>query len=210
MVWKMDDERGAAMLETAILLLLMIMLSAGVLDVGKGFYQYNLTASAARFGARWASVVGGTCSDPTGSSTSDWCNQLNNASGGFWAQPGNVPLQSGGTSCPTHYDSTFTGYYTVGDYLQTTATSIVGAIAQHFDTTPTSAGVIKGALMPGLDLSHLKVCLQLTWNSSTSSWSAQPGDKVAVYVYYPFFPMTPLISALREVDFTATSEYRID
>jgi hypothetical protein len=113
-------------------------------------------------------------------------------------------------SCPTSYNPTFTGYYTASNYLSTSATSIVGAIAQHFDTSEASTGFVHGNLLSGLVLSDLKVCIQLTWDSSRGAWSTQPGDKVDIFVYYPFHPVLTLLTLLRQINLTASSEYRID
>lgn len=204
------DERGMALAEVGIVLLLVTMLSAGTIDASRGFYQYNMVGAAARYGSRWASVVGGLCSNPSGQDSSDWCNQFNNSSSAFWSQPGNQPLQAAGVNCPTDYDPTFTGYYTAANYLNGTATTIVGAIAQHFDTSELSTGFVRGNLMPGLVLGDLKICIQLTWDSTRGWWSTQPGDKVGIYVYYPFHPVTSIISALHQINLVASSEYRID
>lgn len=203
-------ERGQAMLELGVIFLLVTMLTGALIDAGRGFYQYNAVASAARYGSRWASIVGGTCSNPVGSETSDWCNQFSHSSQGFWSQPGNVPLQAANVNCPTSYDRTFSGYYTASNFQATSATTIVGAIAQHFDTSERSSGFIRGSFLPGLVLSDLKVCIQLTWDSARSAWSTQAGDKVEVWVYYPFQPATKLLSLLRQIDLVSSSEFRID
>lgn len=198
------------MLELGLILLLITILTGGVMDVSRGFYQYNAVAAAARYGTRWASIVGGLCSTPVGSDTSDWCNQFNHSSQTFWSQPGNTPLQAAGVNCPTDYNSSFTGYYTASNYQATTATTIVGAIAQHFDSSEVSTGFIHGNLMSGLLLSDLKVCIQLTWDPTRGWWSTQPGDKVSVWVYYPFHPVTPLLTTIHQVNLVSSSEFRID
>src|SRR5947209_4940866 len=111
-------ERGQAMMETGIALLLLTVLTAGVIDSSRGFYQYNVVVAAAHYGARWGSVVGGMCANPNGSDVSDWCNQVGHASPTpFWAQDGNKPLQGNGVSCPTDLDPNFTGYYTASSYV---------------------------------------------------------------------------------------------
>jgi hypothetical protein len=203
-------ENGQAMLELGLIFLLVTVLTGAVIDASRGFYQYNVVAAAARYGSRWASIVGGLCANPVGTETSDWCNQFSHASQGFWTQPGNIPLQAANVNCPTTYDKSFTGYYTASDYRATSATTIVGAIAQHFDTSEASTGFVRGSFVPGLTVSNLKVCIQLTWDSTRSVWSTQAGDKVAIWVYYPFQPVTALLTALHEFDLIASSEFRID
>jgi TadE-like protein len=206
----MGDEQGQAMMELGFILLLIIVLTAGVIDVSRGFYQYNAVGAAARYGARWASIVGGLCANPIGGDTSDWCNQFNQSAQAFWSQPGNAPLQAPGASCPTKYDSSFTGYYLASNYHTTTATTIVGAISQRFDSSEQNSGFVSGNLMSGLILSDLRVCIQLTWDSTRNWWSTQPGDKVVIFVYYPFHPATTLLTLLHTINLVSSSEYRID
>lgn len=204
------EERGQAMLETGIALLVIIMVSAGVIDAARGFYQYNVVDAAARYGARWGSIAGGLCATANGPSTNDWCDQLGTSATAFWSQPGNAPLQASGVSCPSSFDSTFTGYYIASNYLRGTATTIVGSVAQRFETSSASTSYVQGALEPGLVMSNLKVCIQLTWNSTLSEWSTQPGDKVGVYIYYPYQPSVSLLTIVKQVNLVASSEYRID
>ena len=193
-----------------MILLLVTILTGGVIDASRGIYQYNAVESAARYGSRWASIVGGLCANPVGSETSDWCNQFSQSAQAWWTQPGNIPLQAAGVNCPTDYNPNFTGYYTASNYRSTSATTIVGAITQRFDTSEGSTGFTHGNLMPGLVMSDLKVCIQLTWDSTRGWWSTQPGDKVSVHVYYPFHPVTALLTALHQIDLVSSSEFRID
>jgi TadE-like protein len=139
----------------------------------------------------------------------------------FWCQPGNLPLQGGSCdskgvlsttpSCPTSWwpsgsinnrpgccppNSTETSspspYYQVSQYSGTNATTIVGAVANWFDTNSTSYGFIRtGRLLP-IDLSKVKVCIQLGYDSSVSKWATYPGDTVSVFVYYPVDQVVPL------------------
>jgi hypothetical protein len=203
-------EQGQAMLELGLILLLVTMLTGGVMDASRGFYQYNAVSAASRYGARWASIVGGLCANPVGGDTSDWCNQFNHNNQTFWSQPGNAPLQAAGVACPTDYVSSFTGYYTASNYQSSSATTIVGAIAQHFDSSEGSTGFVRGNLMPGLVMSDLKICIQSTWDSTRGWWSTQPGDKVVVWVYYPFHPVTMILTAVHQINLVSSSEYRID
>lgn len=195
-------ERGQAVVEFAIICSVLFMLTVGLLGVGQAFFQYNAVSAAARYGARWGAVVGGTC-EGVGGAGSDWCTQLGQQSTqGFWAQPGNAPLQAVGTSCPGDDKSTASPspYYTVSAYTGGTATTIVGAIAQRFDSGATSSNFISGGLTPGFDLSKLKVCIQLpsltesTGGRSQTIWNPMPGSMVQVFVYYRFSPAGTLLT----------------
>lgn len=217
----MQDERGQTVVEFAIICSILLLLTVGLIDVGRAFYQYNALSAGARYGARWASVVGGTCQRPVGSklTVSDWCNQINNASGDFWAQQGNTPLQPTSSACPN--DASRTGccpndlsgpasdYYTVSNYLHSYNTTIVGAIAQHFDTNSSSYNANDGGLTPGFDLSKMKVCIQLLYNTNTSSWDTAAGSVVDVHVYYPFYPVSSLVSQ-SQLLLTASGQYVIE
>lgn len=212
-------ERGQAVVEFALIFLVLMMLTVGLVDAGRAFYQYNELSSAARFGARWAAVVGGVCI-LSGQSTADWCTQQGTASGGFWSQPGNAPLQGDNVACPS-YSSDPSKYYsasdpdndgdndysasgnTDGDAVNK-STTVVGSIDQHFDTSNASAGFVQGAF-GGLNLSNLKVCIQTT---------AQPpnppaaGDYVTAVLHYHFDPIS-FILARTSFDLNATSQYEI-
>ncbi len=52
---KARDERGQAVLETALITVVMLLLFAGAVDVGRMFYHYINITNAAREGARTAS-----------------------------------------------------------------------------------------------------------------------------------------------------------
>lgn len=205
----MRSERGQAIIETAVIMLALLLFSAGVLDFGRCIYQYNLAQAAAGYGARWASVVGGVCASPDGSSTTDWCNQEGGTTAAFWSQSGNVPLQTNGASCPSSYDPSFTGYYTVSNFMSGEKTSIVGALARRYDTSETGWNLVRGELTPGFDLSKLRVCIQLQWDPTMTRWSSLPGSKVTVYVYYTYQPVT-FMGTLRSVNLVGSADYRID
>src|SRR5689334_15385137 len=99
------EESGQTVVEFSIIAAALMILTVGLIDVGRAFYQYNAVAAAARYGARWASVVGGTCSPYNGnlSANNDWCNMLGTSSATpqnpFWTAAGNVPVQASGTAC---------------------------------------------------------------------------------------------------------------
>jgi len=182
----------------------LMMLTVGLVDLGRGFFQYQAVASAARFGARWGSVVGGTCASLNQQSTSDWCNQLNHSTIDFWDQPGNKPIQGTGVACPT-YAATPSDYYTVSNYTGTTSTTIVGMIAQKYDTSASSSSFVGAKVTPGLDLSQLYVCVELP----SSSARPQPGETIGVAVYYPFTGVTTMITR-QTLYLNATSQYQVE
>jgi hypothetical protein len=210
------DEAGQAVVEVALILTIVLMLTLGLVDIGRAFYAYNAVSMASRDASRWASVVGGTCSGPfRGGSISDWCNQFSQTSSDFWNAAGNKPLQGGpGSACPWDASGKCacpttiltpapspTPYYTVSNYASSTSTTIVGAIAQKFDTNATQSNWVAGALTPGFELSKMYVCIQLPpeayANSVNGSVTVGPGYVVAVYVYYPFKPAAGLFGGVQ-------------
>lgn len=205
----MRDEQGQAMIEMGVVLLGLLIFMGATLDFSRCFYQYNLVQAAANYGGRWASVVGGVCGAPSGASTTDWCNQEGTATGAFWSQRGNVPLQAAGVACPSQYDPSFTGYYIASNFVGTPSTTIVGALARHFDTDSSTWNTIRGSLVPGFNLAALRVCIQLAWNSSTGGWAVAAGDKVTVFVYYTYQPAT-FLGDLHTVHLVGSAGYRID
>jgi hypothetical protein len=180
------------------------MMTVGLIDAGRSVFLYNELSSVARFGARWGSVVGGSCAAPLGRSTSDWCNQLSSTTGNFWSQSGNDPLQGYGTECP-NYTSTPSDWYTAGSYSGPTATTIVGAVAKKFDTDASRSSFFSQIFGPGVDLSQLQVCIETT----NSSGSPSPGDSITVDVYYPFVPAGKLLGT-GTYPITAEAQYVVE
>jgi hypothetical protein len=177
--------------------------TAGLVDVGRAIFAYNEISAVARYGARWGAVVGGTCSQPLGTSTSDWCNQIGGQSGTFWNQDGNRSLQGAGAECPA-YSVTPADWYTVSSYIGTSATTIVGALANHFDSSSTTRSTIVGRYVPGLDLTKLHVCIELSHSAPPA-----PGDAVTVDIYYPFAPAGGLIFN-RNVDLESEAQWEVE
>jgi TadE-like protein len=203
MGWMSAGEEGQGAIELALVFIIAVTLTLGALDGGRAFYQYNAVSSAARFGARWAGVIGGTCNIP-GRSTSDWCSQLGNTSvEDFWQQSGTVPLQGNGKLCPT-FASAPADYYNVGSFVGSSNTTIVGAMAQHFDSSTSSTSFVRG-ILPGLDLSKLRVCIQ----TSNTAKDQIRGDYVLIEAFYHFVPVNFLI-ATGGIDLTATSQYVVE
>lgn len=203
MRWFTRDEQGQAVVEMALVLMAVLTLCVGLLDVGRGIYTFNSVSAIARYGARWAGVVGGTCSSALGASSSDWCNSLGGGAGNFWAQNGNKPIQGAGAECP-NYSTTPADWYTVSNFSGTSNTSIVGAVAKHFDTSSGTSNTIVGGLAPGIDLTKLHICIELSGVTPPAT-----GDSVTVRVNYPFVPATPLISNAT-VDLNAQSQWQVE
>src|SRR4029453_7730265 len=62
-------ERGAALVEFAIVSIVFFTFVFGVTEFGRMIYEYNLIATATRDGARWACVRGTNSGHPAGVST---------------------------------------------------------------------------------------------------------------------------------------------
>lgn len=52
-----QSERGASLIETALVLPLLLLLVAGIVDLGGAFNSYIMVTNAAREGARYASKI---------------------------------------------------------------------------------------------------------------------------------------------------------
>src|SRR4029453_16216061 len=59
-------ERGAALVEFAIVSIVFFTFVFGVTEFGRMIYEYNLIATATRDGARWACVRGTNSGHPAG------------------------------------------------------------------------------------------------------------------------------------------------
>jgi len=219
---RVHGDRGQTIVEFAIIGTALMMLTAGLVDSGRAFFQYNAVAAAARYGARWGSVVGGTCGPHPGSQAgnaiTDWCTSLGTSGGSspnpFWTQPGNKPMwQNASGSCPNSLSSAdSTNSYTASAYNNSNSTTIVGTVVQRFDSSSSSTNFILGNLTPGLDLSNTKVCIRLpprAWNPDLQQWTPFPGDTVTVYVYYPFYPVSALLPAT-QLSLVASAQYQIE
>lgn len=186
---------------------MFLMVTVGLVDVGRLIFAYNELGAIARYGSRWGSAVGGACQSNYLNqlpSTNDWCDQLSTNSSGFWLQNGNAPLQGAGTSCPA-YTTTPSDWYQVSSYSSSTTTTIVGALAKHFDSTSSTRDTIWGAFSPGIDMTKLEACIELS-NSSPPS----PGDHVTIKVYYPFSAAGHLLTNLTTIGVTAQAQWQVE
>jgi TadE-like protein len=198
-------ESGQALVEFAFVATALMIMTVGLADAGRAFFQYNAVSASARYAARWASVEGNTCSEnPSTSGSSDWCNKFNTTASSFWTQSGNQPLQGRNTPCPKNIDYSLLPpmsgansryYYSdtnaaaanqVTTYARTP--TIVGSVLQKLDTSNSSTNIVKGAITPGFDSSKILVCI---WTSEQTSDIAnglydRPGSRIGVNVYYPF------------------------
>lgn len=212
-----DGQRGQALIEMAFVLTALILCTSGLIDVGRAFYQYNALSNAARFGARWASVVGGNCNTPGAPnvSTSDWCNEFASGSPAhsttaFWNISGNHPRQTDGSECPSHYDSSNASYWYTPSSPTATNSTVVGAVMQHLDSNSTTSNFAKGLVMPGFIRSKVHVCIYLPSTDYVNGiWSPVAGDTVAVYLSYDFQPAGPLFGSVT-LPLVASSRYIVE
>jgi Flp pilus assembly protein TadG len=205
-----------------------LIFTVGLIDGGRAFYQYNALASAARFGARWGSVVGGTCRDRgQGLARSDWCNRLpttltsTTPYSDFWGTVGNgnTPLQTPITSVATFLtpscvdaggNPVLSYYYTASSFTGSTSTTIVGAVVQRFDSDSSTISTILGRATPGFDHSKLRVCIYLSGDAWTGSkWIPKQATTIGVSLYYPFSPAGPLLGG-KTFTLLANSQYSIE
>ena len=99
--------RGAQMAEAAIVLPVVIMLILGTVSTAMGIYYYQLVASLAREGARYASVHGTQYAADTGNSAATAADIYNNAilPMAVGLNPSNLPPPSvtwNTSNSPTH------------------------------------------------------------------------------------------------------------
>lgn len=85
-------EKGIALVETAIVLSLFLMMLFGIIDFGRAFYTYNFVSYAARKGTRYAIVRGSACSGCT-ASASDVENYVKKPPPEGIAEPGIDPTK---------------------------------------------------------------------------------------------------------------------
>lgn len=198
------------MVEFGFILTILLMLTAGLVDVGRAFYANNVVASAARNGARWGAVVGGTCATATSSSTSDFCNRLGLSGANlFWSITGNTPKQGWNSYCPPYADNTTSYFYSASDFASSFSqeTTIVGAVVNRFDSNSGNSGSLIGRAMPGFDLSRLFICIDGT--SSSASGPPTHGDFVRVEVAYLFQPAGPLFGSA-QMTLAASSQFTVE
>jgi hypothetical protein len=197
-------ERGQSAVEVALILAVFLLLTAGLIDAGRTIFLYNELSAISRYGARWGAVVGGTCALPYASSSSDWCDQIGGQTSNFWAQDGNKPIQGYGAQCPS-YASNASDWYSPSSYLGSTATTIVGAVVQKFDTDANNTNLFRQVFAPGIDVISLRVCIATT----NTTVDPSPGDSITVDVYYPFAPASKMLGT-GTFRMTAESEYIIE
>ena len=61
-----EDERGDALLESALMLIFLLSVLFGIVGFGHALYTYNFVSNAARDATRWSSVRGFTCTGLAG------------------------------------------------------------------------------------------------------------------------------------------------
>lgn len=220
-------ESGQTLIEFSFIAVAILILTVGIADVGPAFFQYNALASGARFGARWGSVVAGVCgfegrTPAPGEST--WCSQYGGSLSAYWSQPGNTPLQGVNVPCPNDFtndmqsDPNRADFYSdapgagasLSTFASPSATTIVGAILTHFDTSASSNNVVEGIVSPGFRWDKLRICLEERQDSTSPSPRMSPGARIRVVVYYPYTLISGGLLGTAGFHLVAASEYQVD
>jgi len=68
-VGRWRGEKGAEIVESALVLVVFFFLVLGIIEAGRLTYAYNYVGRAAAEGARWASVRGGASTNPATNTT---------------------------------------------------------------------------------------------------------------------------------------------
>jgi Flp pilus assembly protein TadG len=113
-------ERGSAIAETAMVLVVAMMLVFGIIDFGRLIYAYHTIASMARQGARWAMVRGNACGQDALAvgATQTYCSLSANTTG-----------CAGGDQCASAAD--------IQTYVQSLPIGIITPSSVTVDTTST-------------------------------------------------------------------------
>lgn len=92
----LPDERGGAIVETAIILPVLILLVVGIAELGIAWHRYHIITDAAREGARRGAVVASTQAEVTNAVNNHLTqNGLNPALAGLNIAPTNWPVPTG-------------------------------------------------------------------------------------------------------------------
>jgi Flp pilus assembly protein TadG len=128
-----EDCTGAAFLEFALVLPVLLLVVFGITQLGQIFYHYTLVTGAAAAGARQLSI---SAHDPN--ACTDTLNAMMNASGTLG---GNTPVASG--SCPTTIGGLAITLYvwntTTSSFAQCTSNSSCYSDLQNAEGTSTPA-----------------------------------------------------------------------
>lgn len=68
----MHAQRGTTIVETALVMIALLVVLFGIMDFGRAMYTYHLVNNAARIGARFAIVHGGNCTHSVTGSADTW------------------------------------------------------------------------------------------------------------------------------------------
>ena len=99
------SERGATLLEFALVAIVLFMLIFGIIDFSRALFAYHFVANAAREGTRYASVRGADCTAPmTDCGATNIQNYLRTEATGIGMDPSQLtvpaPLYAGSNTCP--------------------------------------------------------------------------------------------------------------
>src|ERR1700678_434406 len=82
--------RGSALLESAVMISVLLLMMFGVVGFGTALYTYHFVANTAREATRWASVRGHSCFGGCEASSSDVNTYVQNLSTGIGLDPTKV------------------------------------------------------------------------------------------------------------------------
>ena len=92
-------EEGAAAVEFALILPILVFLVLGAMDLGHRFYMQHLITNASREGARYAAKYTGTNADPNPTAVSDYVKKPPPAPGGLNYNAFNFDTLTVNTTC---------------------------------------------------------------------------------------------------------------
>jgi hypothetical protein len=126
--------RGAALVEGAMVYVIVVLLTIGAIVAGLGVYRYEQVASLAREGSRWICVHGSNYSATTGNaaaSSTDLLSHLQAESPGLDPKQLSVAvyLISGGTK--TSWDSSSKAPYTLNAIGEVTGQNLVTVVVTY-------------------------------------------------------------------------------
>lgn len=106
---RLGSDRGASLVEYAIVCVISLTMLFGIIDFGRALYAYHFVSNAARTATRWAAVNGSDCATDSScaapATTSDIDNYVKNIVplgvdvSKITVNPGSLPYWPVGTTC---------------------------------------------------------------------------------------------------------------
>ena len=144
------DERGAALVEFALVLPLLLMLLLGMLEFGKAYNYWIDTTHLANQGARWAVVNRNPGAGTLQEYIQGQANTVELRDGGTPSIPAgdeaevciSFPLGSSNVGDPVHVTVSATYHWLpfIGDRISSTAVTISGSATMRLEAQPTNYG----------------------------------------------------------------------